>query len=413
MAKKIDQNLVIGLDVGTSKVVVLVGEITSDGKVDIVGLGTHNSHGLKRGAVVDIDSTVRSIQRAAEEAELMVGCQIHSAYTGIAGDHIRSFNSHGIVAIRDCEVAGNDIDRVIDAAKAVAIPADQKIIHVLPQEYIIDNQDSIRQPIGMSGVRLEANVHMVTSSVSASQNLIKCVRRCGVEVADMVLEQYASSHAVLTDDEKELGVALVDIGGGTSDIAVFAEGAIRHTCVIPVAGDQVTNDIAVALRTPTQAAEKIKLEYGSIIPNQAEAESETIVVQSVNDRPERSITIKYLQKIIKARYEELFHLIDQELRRSNFADKLATGIVLTGGACQLEGVVSLAEKVFKSPVRLGVPQNVAGLKEVTTNPMYATGVGLLLHGVQQRVVNRVQMPTLNNGVKGLWQRMQDWFKGNF
>ena len=413
MVKKVNQNLIFGLDIGTSKIVVLVGEVTPDGKLDVIGLGSNPSHGLKRGVVVNIDSTVRSIQRAAEEAELMVGCQIHAAYTGIAGSHISSFNSHGIVAIRDYEVASNDIERVIDAAKAVAIPADQKIIHVLPQEYIIDNQDNIRQPIGMSGVRLEAKVHMVTGSVSASQNIIKCVRHCGVEVADIVLEQYASSHAVLTDDEKELGVALIDIGGGTSDIAVFTEGAVRHTCVIPVAGDQVTNDIAVALRTPTQAAEKIKLEYGAIVSGKAEGEPEMIVIQSVNDRPERKMTIKSLQKVITARYEELFTIIEEELRRSGFEDKLATGIVLTGGASQLEGVVGLAEKVFKSPVRLGIPQNVTGLKEVTTNPMYATSVGLLMHGIKQQKMGSVQMPTHNNGVKGLWQRMQDWFQGNF
>lgn len=413
MGKKSNQNLIIGLDIGTSKVVVLVGEVTPDGKLDVVGLGSHVSHGLKRGIVVDIDSTVRSIQRAAEEAELMVGCQIHAAYTGIAGSHISSFNSHGIVAIRDYEVASNDIERVIDAAKAVAIPADQKIIHVLPQEYIIDNQDNIRQPIGMSGVRLEANVHMVTGSVSASQNIIKCVRRCGIEVADMVLEQYASSYAVLTEDEKELGVALVDIGGGTSDIAVFTEGAIRYTCVIPVAGDQVTNDIAVALRTPTQAAERIKLNYGAISSTISEDEPEMIVVQSINDSSERKISFKSLQKIITARYEELLSIIEQELRRNGFEDKIAAGIVLTGGASQLKGVIGLAEKIFNCPVRLGIPQHIIGLKEVTTNPMYATGVGLLMHGIKQQKMGNIQMPTLNNGVKGIFRRMQDWFQGNF
>ena len=292
MARKTDKNLVVALDIGTSKVVVLVGEVTAEGVIEVIGIGSHSSRGLKRGVVVNIESTVQSIARAVEEAELMAGCQVHAAFTGIAGSHINSLNSHGIVAIRDQEVRQADIDRVIDAAKAVAIPADQKILHILPQEFIIDNQDGVREPIGMSGVRLEAKVHIVTGAVSAAQNIIKCVKRCGLQVNDIILEQLASSHAVLTDDEKELGVCLVDIGGGTTDIAVFTDGAIRHTAVIPIAGDQATNDVAVALRTPTQHAERIKIDYASIHEPLA-GESPHIDVPSVANRAPRQLSKNY------------------------------------------------------------------------------------------------------------------------
>ena len=302
MSKKMEKNLIVGLDIGTSKVVAIVGEITADNEVEIIGLGSHPSRGLKKGVVVNIESTVQSIQRAVEEAELMSGCQIHSVYAGIAGSHVRSLNSHGIVAIRDKEVTQVDVGRVIDAARAVAIPADQKILHILPQEFIIDDQESIREPVGMSGVRLEAKVHMVTGAVSAAQNIIKCVRRCGLEVDDIILEQLASCHSVLTEDEKDLGVCLVDIGGGTTDIAVFTEGAIRHTAVIPIAGDQVTNDIAVALRTPTQYAEEIKIKYACALTQLANAD-ETIEVPSVGDRPDRRLARQTLAEVVEPRYE--------------------------------------------------------------------------------------------------------------
>lgn len=413
MSKKNDKELIIGLDIGTSKVVALVGEVSSTGQVDIIGIGSCPSRGLKRGVVVNIESTVQSIQRAAEEAELMAGCEIHAAYTGIAGGHIRSFNSHGIVAIRDAEVASTDVDRVIDAAKAVAIPADQKILHILPQEYVIDSQDSIREPIGMSGVRLEAKVHMVTGAVSAAQNIVKCVRRCGLDVADIILEQLASSHAVLTEDEKELGVCLVDIGGGTTDIAIFSDGAIRHTAVIPIAGDQVTNDIAVALRTPTKAAEKIKIDFASAVIDGANA-NEKITVPSMSERPARTITNQALAEVVAARYEELFTLVQAEIRRSGFENFIAAGIVLTGGAAKVKGAVELADSVFRMPVRLGVPQHVGGLLEAVSNPIYATGVGLLLHGYKQQFGggDGVQ-PAVNPGMKGMWRRMRDWFQGNF
>ncbi|MEJ2141731.1 MAG: cell division protein FtsA [Gammaproteobacteria bacterium] len=411
MSKKAEKNLIVGLDIGTSKVVAIVGEVTPENEIEIIGLGSHPSRGLKKGVVVNIESTVQSIQRAVEEAELMAGCQIHSVYAGIAGSHIRSLNSHGIVAIRDKEVVPADVDRVIDAARAVAIPADQKILHILPQEFIIDDQESIREPIGMSGVRLEAKVHMVTGAVSAAQNIIKCVRRCGLEVDDIILEQLASSHAVLTDDEKELGVCLVDIGGGTTDIAVFTEGAIRHTAVIPIAGDQVTNDIAVALRTPTQHAEEIKIKYACALTQLASAD-ETIEVPSVGDRPERRLARQTLAEVVEPRYEELFTLIQAELRRSGFEDLCAAGIVLTGGSSKMEGAVELAEEIFHMPVRMGMPQYVTGLVDVVRNPIHATGVGLLLFGYHNRALRETEA-RMGNGLNAIVKRMKSWFQGNF
>jgi cell division protein FtsA len=411
MTKRTERNLLVALDIGTSKVVSLVGEINAHDQIEVIGLGSQPSKGLKRGVVVNIEATVQSIQQAVEEAELMAGCQIHSAFTGIAGSHIRSLNSHGIVAIRDVEVTKSDVDRVIDAARAVAIPADQKIIHVLPQEFIIDHQEGIREPIGMSGVRLEARVHLVTGALSAAQNIMKCVKRCGLEVSDMVLEQLASSYSVLTDDEKELGVCLVDIGGGTTDIAIFSDGSIRHTAVIPIAGDQVTNDIAVALRTPTQNAEEIKLKYGCALTDIASSE-EMIEVPGVGDRPRRRINKHGLAEVIEPRYEELFRLVQAELRRSGYEDAVASGIVLTGGASQMQGAVELAENIFRIPVRLGIPQGVTGLSEVINNPVYATSVGLLLSGKQRMFDSRVESPS-NQGIKDLWSKMKSWFQGNF
>ena len=411
MAKKFDKNMIVGLDIGTSKVVAIVGEIATDGGIEIIGIGSHPSKGLKKGVVVNIESTVHSIQRAVEEAELMAGCQIHSVYAGIAGSHIRSLNSHGIVAIRDKEVTPNDVERVIDAARAVAIPADQKILHILPQEFVIDDQDGIREPVGMCGVRLEAKVHMVTGAVSAAQNIVKCVRRCGLEVDDIILEQLASSYSVLTEDEKDLGVCLVDIGGGTTDIAIFTEGSIRHTAVIPIAGDQVTNDIAVALRTPTQYAEEIKIKYACAL-TQLAARDESIEVPSVGDRPPRRLARQTLAEVVEPRYEELLTLVQAELRRSGFEDLIAAGIVLTGGSSKIEGLVDLAEEVFHMPVRLGVPQSVMGLADVVRNPIYETGVGLLLFGSQNRV-QRAFEADFGRGVRGVWERMKSWFQGNF
>src|SRR5210317_9276 len=349
MVKKVDRNTIVGLDIGTSKIVAIVGEIKDDNTLEIIGLGSHPSHGLKKGVVVNIDSTVQSIQRAIEEAELMSGIEIHSVYAGIAGSHVQSLNSHGVTAIKDGEVSHADVERVIDAARAVPISADQKILHILPQEFVIDNQEGIHDPVGMSGVRLEAKVHMVTGAVSAAQNIIKCVQRCGLEVDDIVLEQLASSYAVLTDDEKELGSCIVDIGGGTTDIAVFLGGAIQHTAVIPIAGDQVTNDIAVSMRTPTQYAEEIKIKYACALSQLANPD-ETIEVPSVGERPPRRLARQTLAEIVEPRYEELFGLVRDELRRSGFEELIAAGVVITGGSAKMEGAVELAEEVFHMPV---------------------------------------------------------------
>ena len=411
MVKKSEKNLIVGLDIGTSKVVAIVGEMLPGGEIEIVGIGSCRSRGLKKGVVVNIESTVHSIQRAIEEAELMAGCEIHSVYAGIAGSHIRSLNSHGIVAIRDNEVSAGDVDRVIDAARAVAIPADQKILHILPQEYIIDSQEGIKEPIGMSGVRLESRVHMVTGAVSAAQNIVKCVRRCGLEVDDIILQQLASSYAVLTEDEKDLGVCLCDIGGGTTDIAVFVHGAIHHSAVIPIAGDQVTNDIAVALRTPTHHAEDIKIRYACALTQLANPD-ETIEVPSVGDRPPRRLVRQTLAEVVEPRYEELFSLVAAELKRSGFEEMMAAGVVLTGGGSKMEGVIELAEEVFHMPVRLGTPQYVAGLVDVVRNPIYATGVGLLLFGNQAGGGTYTQ-PARFESTAGLWDRMKAWFHGNF
>ncbi|MDP1602186.1 MAG: cell division protein FtsA [Legionella sp.] len=412
MAKKSEKNIITGLDIGTSKVVALVGEVTADGTIEIIGIGRHPSRGLKRGVVVDIEATVNSIQRAVQEAELMAGTDVRTVYAGIAGSHIRSLNSHGIVAIRDQEVSQADVDRVIEAAKAVVIPADQKILHILPQEYIIDNQGSIREPVGMAGIRLEARVHIVTGAVSAAQNIAKCVRRCGLDVNDIILEQLASSHAVLTDDEKELGVCVIDIGGGTTDIAIFAEGAIQYTAVIPIAGDQVTNDIAMALRTPTKAAEAIKVKHACAMPELASA-NEMIEVMSVNERPGRKISAKALSDVVSARYEELFNLVRNELRRSGFEYRVAAGMVMTGGGSCVQGAIELAEMCFEMPVRHGFAHHVAGLAEACTNPSLATGVGLLLHGYQQQYQGGYSVPVLSDTSKGVWSRMREWFQGNF
>jgi len=403
--------MVVGLDIGTSKVVAIVGEISIDGELEIVGIGSHRSSGLKKGVVVNIESTVQSIQRAIEEAELMAGCQIHSVYAGIAGSHIRSLNSHGIVAIKDREVFSQDLDRVMDAAQAVAIPADQKILHILPQEYLIDEQEGVKEPLGMSGVRLEAKVHLVTCAVNAAQNIEKCIRRCGLEVEDVILEQLASSYSVLTEDEKELGVCMVDIGGGTTDIAIFTEGAIRHTGVIPIAGDQVSNDIAMALRTPTPHAEEIKIKYACALAKLA-GPDETIKVPSVGDRDPRDLSRQALAEVVEPRYDELFTLVQAELRRSGFEDLIAAGIVLTGGTAKMEGVVELAEEIFHMPVRLGAPQGISGLTDIVQNPIYSTGVGLLQYAIQQEHVGRSSY-SHKASTNGWWDKVKTWFQGSF
>jgi len=411
MAAANENKMIVGLDIGTSKVVAIVGAFSAEGVLEIVGIGSHRSSGLKKGVVVNIESTVQSIQRAIEEAELMAGCQIHSVYAGIAGSHIRSMNSHGIVAIKDREVYPQDLERVIDAAQAVAIPADQKVLHILPQEFLIDEQEGVKEPLGMSGVRLEAKVHLVTCAVNAAQNIEKCIRRCGLEVEDVILEQLASSYSVLTEDEKELGVCMVDIGGGTSDIAIFTEGAIRHTGVIPIAGDQVTNDIAMALRTPTPHAEDIKIRYACALAKLTGID-ETIKVPSVGDRDPRDLSRQALAEVVEPRYDELFTLVQAELRRSGFEDLIAAGIVLTGGTSKMEGVVELAEEIFHMPVRLGAPQGVSGLADIVNNPIYATGVGLLQYGMKQQQEGRTTYYGKEPSV-GWWAKVKDWFQGNF
>ena len=403
-------NMIVGLDIGTSKVVAIVGEIVDDGSLNIIGIGSHRSRGLKKGTVVNIESTVESIQHAIAEAEMMAGCQIHSVYAGIAGSHIRSMNSHGIVAIRDGEVARADIERVIDAAQAVAIPADQKVLHILPQEYLIDAQEGVKEPLGMSGVRLEAKVHLVTCAINAVQNIEKCIKRCNLAVDEIILEQLASAYSVLTEDEKELGVCLVDIGGGTSDIAIFTEGSIRHTGVIPIAGDQVTNDIAMALRTPTDDADEIKVKYACALTQLANG-ADSIKVPSVGDRPPRELSRQALAEVVEPRYVELFTLVQQELQRSGFQDMLAAGIVLTGGTSKMEGVVDLAEEIFHAPVRIGAPHNVAGLADIVRNPIYSTGVGLLLYGLKQ-FQEQGGIITKGEPRITLVSRVKSWFQGD-
>lgn len=408
MTSSLNNQLIVGLDIGTSKVVCIVAERNLDGVVEIIGIGMHPTRGLKKGVVVNIESTVQSIQRAVEEAELMAGCQIRSVYVGIAGSHIRSMNSHGIVAIRDREVLQPDIDRVIDAAQAVAIPADQKILHILPQEFLIDEQEGVKEPLGMSGVRLEAKVHLVTCAVNAVQNIEKCIRRCGLEVENVILEQLASGYSVLTEDEKDLGVCMCDIGGGTTDIAVFTDGAIRHTAVIPIAGDQVTNDIAMALRTPTPNAEEIKIKYGCALTSLA-GENETIKVASVGGRQDRDLSRQSLADVIEPRYDELFTLIQAELQRSGFEDLVAAGIVLTGGTSKMEGVVELAEEIFHMPVSIGKPTGVQGLSDIIRNPIHSTGVGLLLYGAEQSRDAVMPVPMTFNVV----QKVKNWFSSSY
>lgn len=409
MASDNEMRRLVGLDIGTHKVAAIVGEVNLGGEIEIIGIGTHPSRGMKKGVVVNIESTVQSIQRAIEEAELMAGCQIDSVYAGIAGSHIRSINSHGIVAIRDREVFPQDVERVIDAAQAMAIPTDQKILHILPQEYVIDSQEGVKEPLGMSGVRLEAKVHLVTCAVNASQNIEKCIERCGLTVNDVILEQLASSYSVLSDDERDLGVCLVDIGGGTTDIAVFTDGAIRHTAVIPIAGDQVTNDIAMALRTPTQNAEEVKIKYACALTQLAGAE-EMIKVPGVGDKPAKELSRQALAEVVEPRYDELFTLIQAEIRRSGFEDLVAAGIVLTGGASKMEGVIELAEEIFHMPVSLGSPNNVAGLKDIVRNPIYATGVGLLQYGKQREEEMPGRGRSRGTGVFG---KARKWLSDNF
>jgi len=409
-ARRDTRNLIVGLDIGTSKVVALVGDLLPDGRLEIIGMGSHESRGLKKGVVVNIESTVNAIQRALEEAELMADCKIQRVHVGIAGSHIRSFNSTGMVAVKDKEVTPLDVERAVETARAMPIPTDQQVLHILTQEFLIDGQDGIREPLGMSGVRLEVKVHIVTGAVSAAQNVVKCVRRCGLEVADLVLQPLASSIAVLSEDERELGVALVDIGGGTTDIAIFREGAIRHTAVIPIAGDQITNDVAMALRTPTPEAELVKIRHGCALRQLADP-AETIEVPGLGDRPPRSLSRQTLAEVIEPRVEELYTLVQQVLRQSGFEELLSSGVVLTGGSSVMQGMVELGEEIFHMPVRLGVPRYAGGLADVVESPRYATVMGLLAEGRAQ--VERGILARQTGSFRGTLRRMRQWFQRNF
>jgi len=408
---KEDKNLIVGLDIGTSKIVVIVAELLPEGAVKVIGLGQHISRGLKKGVVVNIESTMQSIQRALEEAELMADCKINNVFTGIAGSHIKSLNSHGMVKIKDAEVSQVDVDRVVETARAIALPADQQILHILTQEFIIDGQEDVREPLGMSGMKLEVKVHIVTGAVAAAQNIVKCIKRCGIEVTDLILQPLASSLAVLTEDEKELGVCLVDIGGGTTDIAVFKQGAIRHTAVVPIAGDQMTNDIAVAFRTPTQSAEDIKIKHGCALRQLADPR-EVVEVPGVDGRDARQLSVQTLAEVLEPRIVELYELVLSELRRSGMEDMIASGIVITGGSAMMRGMVELGEEIFHMPVRMGLPRYVGGLSEVVSNPRYATGVGLVLMGKQQ--LERHLTGQLESTSFGrMLEKMKSWFQGNF
>ena len=400
------KNLVVGLDIGTSKIVAIVGEVKPDGQMEVIGMGMHESSGMKKGMVVNIEATVGAIQRALEEAELMADCKISEVHTGIAGSHIRSSNSSGMVKIKDKEVTQADVDRVLETASSISLPADQQKLHVLEQAFSIDGQDGIKKPLGMSGMRLDVDVHIVTGAVAAVQNIMKCIHRCGLEVHELILQPLASSRAVLAEDEMDLGVCLVDIGGGTTDIAVFTGGSIRHTAVIPIAGDQITNDIAMALRTPTQDAEDIKIRHGCALRQLADEGA--IEVPGVGERGARMLSRQTLSEVIEPRVEELYSLVQAELRRSGFDDLLSSGIVITGGSSAMQGMVELGEEIFHLPVRLGIPKYVGGLSDVVKTPRMATGVGLLLYGLEH-FKNNEETRKQSNSFGDLLEKMKSWF----
>lgn len=400
--------LIVGLDIGTTKIAAVVGEVTDEG-IDIIGVGTHASRGLRKGVVTHIDNTVESIKRAVEEAELMAGCEISSVYAGIAGGHIRGINNDGMVAVKDGEVRSSDVARVIEAAKAVAIPMDREIIHVLPQDYAVDGQDGIKEPLGMSGVRLETRVHIVTAAVTSVQNVIKCCQRCGLHVSELVLQPLASAEAVLHEDERELGVVLIDIGGGTTDITIFVDGSIVHSSVLTAGGNHISNDIAVGLRTPSGEAELLKQRWGCAVTDMVDPDQE-IEVPSVGGRAPRRISRRLLCEIIEPRVEEIFMLAQREVEKTGYADLLASGVVITGGATNLEGMPELAEQVLEKPVRRGGPRKVGGLEEMVRNPIYSTGVGLVMHGAQQQESEHLKQ---RRQTAGFSSRFKNWFSRVF
>jgi len=401
--------IIVGLDVGTTKICAVVGEISGSGSdINIIGIGTHPSIGLRKGVVVNIESTVESIKKAVEEAELMAGCEISSVYAGIAGGHITGFNSRGIIAIKGPEITEGDVERVVDAARAVAIPMDREVIHVLPQEFIVDDQTGIQNPVGMAGVRLEAKIHIVTGAVTSAHNIVKCANRSGLDVCDIVLESLASGEAVLTGEERELGTALIDLGGGTSDLAIFSGNNIRHTFVLALGGNNITNDIAVGLRAPIAEAERIKKKYGSCLTERISSE-ETIEVPGMGGRPARKLPRQILGEILEPRMEEIFTLINREIHRAGMENLISSGVVLTGGSSLLDGGVEIAESVFNLPTRMGAPQGIGGLVDVVNNPMYATGVGLVMYGAKNQSAKKFRIRDVNifNRVMG---QMKRWFK---
>ncbi len=400
--------IIVGLDIGTTKICAVVGEVHPDG-IEIAGIGSHPSEGLRKGVVINIEKTVNSIKEAIEEAETMAGCEISSVYAGIAGGHIKGFNSHGVIALKEREVTKNDIDRVIEAASAVAIPMDREVIHILTQEYIIDDQDGISDPLGMSGVRMEAKVHIVTGAVTSAQNIIKCANRAGLDVCDIVLESLASSEAVLSDEERNLGVALIDFGGGTTDMAVFSRGSIKHTSVLTLGGDNLTYDIAIGLRTPRMEAEKIKIKYGCALSSLI-GKDETIEVAGIGGRKPRVLSRQILGEITEPRVEEIFTLINNDLHRSGYEDLINSGVVITGGSAELYGITEMAEQVFNGPSRVGYPEGIKGLVEVVNKPMYATAVGLVLYGAK-RTKGAKKFRIRDTNIFGrVTERMKKWFK---
>jgi cell division protein FtsA len=402
------EELIVGLDIGTSKICAVVGEVRPDGMVDIIGMGSHPSIGLRKGVVINIENTVNSIKEAVEEAETMAGCEISSVYAGIAGGHIKGFNSHGVIALKNREVGSRDIERVIDAARAVAIPMDREVIHTLPQEFIVDDQGGITDPSGMSGVRLEVKIHIVTGAVTSAQNIIKCANRAGLDVYDIVLESLASSEAILIDEEKNLGVALVDFGGGTTDLAIFSQNSIKHTSVLTLGGDNLSNDIAIGVRTPFKEAEKIKIKYGCGLTSLI-GKDETIKVPSVGSREPRTVSRQLLGEILEPRVEEIFSLIHYEMVRSGYDDLVTSGVVITGGSSLLPGVPEIVEQVFNMPARIGYPSNIGGLKEIVNSPMYATAVGLVLYGAREQQRSKKFRIRDTNIFNRIVSRMKGWF----
>jgi cell division protein FtsA len=401
-------DLIVGLDIGTSKICAVVGEIRPDGQIDIIGMGSHPSVGLRKGVVINIENTVNSIKEAVEEAETMAGCEISSVFAGIAGGHIKGFNSHGVIALKNREVGKRDIERVIDAARAVAIPMDREVIHTLPQEFIVDDQTGISDPTGMAGVRLEVKIHIVTGAVTSAQNIIKCANRAGLDVYDIILESLASSEAILNDEERTLGVALVDFGGGTTDLAIFSENSIKHTSVLTLGGDNLSNDIAIGIRTPFKEAEKIKIKYGCGLASLI-GQDETIKVPSVGGREPRTMSRKILGEILEPRVEEIFSLIHHEMLRSGYDELVTSGIVVTGGSALLPGVPEIVEQVFNMPARIGYPTNIGGLKEIVNSPMYATAVGLVLYGAKERKRKKEFRIRDTNIFNRIVSRMKRWF----